>query len=284
MITELHEKSFRRCLPLLEHVSALEAKAVLQGVNRGRVFVDDSQKPRSGFVWLGNHDGFLFFGDAANEVFLAELQSFLLETIYPNMVELGLQWFEAISSQANWEPVLKNVFNNSPHWQQHVYLNDNFQNTHEQLGGQLSGKYELLQLSNETDNYFSSLLNYSTVKKTIEQSWYSLNDFYAKGIGYCIVFERQVISYCYSSFVSDHYYIINIWTDEKFRRQSLALETAQAFIRSCQEKQGHPYWDCTDSNRASNQLAQKLGLKIQQSYTGYEYKVPTKVMNSTILT
>ncbi|WP_265413186.1 hypothetical protein [Bacillus thuringiensis] len=33
-------------------------KAVIEGVNPGRIFVDNISSPNSGLIWLGNNDGF----------------------------------------------------------------------------------------------------------------------------------------------------------------------------------------------------------------------------------
>ncbi len=69
MISELKNNEFYKCRELLNEQGQLEAKAVIEGVNPGRVFVDDTNSPTSGLIWLGNNDGFIFIGDEKNEDF-----------------------------------------------------------------------------------------------------------------------------------------------------------------------------------------------------------------------
>lgn len=69
MITELKKSEFHVCKGLLNEQGQLEAKAVIEGINPGRVFVDDRKTPATALVWLGNNDGFLFIGDERNERF-----------------------------------------------------------------------------------------------------------------------------------------------------------------------------------------------------------------------
>ena len=59
MIKELNSSDFYKCKAFLNDHGQLEAKAVVEKVNPGRIFVDDIENPNSGFIWLGNNDGFI---------------------------------------------------------------------------------------------------------------------------------------------------------------------------------------------------------------------------------
>ncbi|WP_193568321.1 hypothetical protein [Gracilibacillus saliphilus] len=37
----------------------MEVKAIIQGNNPGRIFVDNPKSPDAAFMWLGNNDGFI---------------------------------------------------------------------------------------------------------------------------------------------------------------------------------------------------------------------------------
>lgn len=60
MILELHNLEFWKCRKLLNEQGQLEAKAVVEGINPGRIFVDEPVSPSTGMIWLGNNDGFIF--------------------------------------------------------------------------------------------------------------------------------------------------------------------------------------------------------------------------------
>ncbi|AHA06443.1 hypothetical protein IEC_02299 [Bacillus toyonensis] len=58
MISELNMNDFYKCNGLVNEKGQLEVKAVIAGVNPGRIFVDNIYSPNSGLIWLGNNDGF----------------------------------------------------------------------------------------------------------------------------------------------------------------------------------------------------------------------------------
>ena len=60
MICELSKDDFYRCNRLVNEEGQLEVRAVIAGVNPGRIFVDNVTSPNSGLIWLGNNDGFFF--------------------------------------------------------------------------------------------------------------------------------------------------------------------------------------------------------------------------------
>lgn len=58
MISELNKADFYKCNSLVNQKGQLEVKAVIAGLNPGRIFVDNIYSPNSGLIWLGNNDGF----------------------------------------------------------------------------------------------------------------------------------------------------------------------------------------------------------------------------------
>lgn len=110
MISELNESEFYKCKDLLYEPGQLEVKAVIEGVNPGRLFVDDIDSPSSGLVWLGNNDGFIFIGDEKNETFNNELNNFIDKVIKPEATKVGLAWFEAIGNHKRWNTTIQKVF------------------------------------------------------------------------------------------------------------------------------------------------------------------------------
>ena len=110
MISELKKLEFYKCKELLYEQGQLEAKAVIEGVNPGRVFVDDTDWPTSGLIWLGNNDGFIFIGDEKNEGFNNELNNFVDNIIIPEATKVGLNWFEGIGNHGKWNTIIKEVF------------------------------------------------------------------------------------------------------------------------------------------------------------------------------
>ncbi|WLR42095.1 GNAT family N-acetyltransferase [Bacillus carboniphilus] len=81
MIVELQKNEFHKCREFLNPTGQVEAFAVVEGTNPGRIFVDNMDVPKSGLIWLGSNDGFLFIGDEKNETFNCQLDEFIDKTI-----------------------------------------------------------------------------------------------------------------------------------------------------------------------------------------------------------
>ncbi|MHC2832049.1 GNAT acetyltransferase-like protein [Bacillus sp. F9_6S_D1_P_5] len=110
MISELNKTDFYKCNRLVNEKGQLEVKAVIAGVNPGRIFVDNIYSPHSGLIWLGNNDGFFFIGNAENEKFNNEMNSFIDNIIIPEARKVGLTCFEAIGNHSKWNKTIERIF------------------------------------------------------------------------------------------------------------------------------------------------------------------------------
>ncbi len=61
MISELKMSDFNRCKDLINEDGHMEVKAVMEGNNPGRIFVDNTESPDAALMWLGNNDGFFYW-------------------------------------------------------------------------------------------------------------------------------------------------------------------------------------------------------------------------------
>lgn len=123
MICELSKVDFYRCNRLVNEQGQLEVRAVIAGVNPGRIFVDNMSSPNSGLIWLGNNDGFFFIGDAENEEFNKEMNRFINNVIVPGARKAGLDCFEGIGNHSKWNKTIERIFQhrNLKSWNQRVY-------------------------------------------------------------------------------------------------------------------------------------------------------------------
>jgi GNAT superfamily N-acetyltransferase len=271
MISELSKDHFSKCRALLNEVGQIEAKAVIEGINPGRVFVDDLDVPSSGFIWLGNNDGFIFFGNEHNESFNHELDHYFEQVIIPEAKKVGLKWFEGVGNHANWNMTIQNVFGHRKlgSWNQLVYTL-----VKEDYKGNIELKtnedYEVMKIS-------SSLLESNTIKnaefllKKISEFWSSPSDFLKNGIGYCAIFNHEIVSVCFSGFVVDNFHCIDIETLAAHRGKKLAQRLAHAYVLDCLEHNLVPYWDCMEMNKPSVAVVENLGFQNRFNYVGYEF-------------
>lgn len=275
MITELKKSEFYKCKNLLHEQSQLEAKAVVAGVNPGRIFVDDIESPTSGLIWLGNNDGFFFIGNEKNEKFNTKLNHFIDTVIVPEAKKVGLTWFEGIGDHNKWDEKIKRLFEDRHlgRWDQRVYTfqkNDykgNFEPAIEE-------GYNIVKISERLfENSNRSVENIEFLHSRIVESWSSLNSFFNKGIGYCVMYKNKIVSICFSNFAVDNIHAIAIETLEEHQGKKLAQKVALIYVKDCLENNFVPYWDCTDSNKPSIAVAEKIGFRNVFNYTGYEFKI-----------
>ncbi|KGA96995.1 acetyltransferase [Alkalihalobacillus alcalophilus ATCC 27647 = CGMCC 1.3604] len=274
MISELKQKHFNKCLELLNENGQMEAYAIINGINPGRVFVDDPIAPSTGLIWLGNNDGFIFFGDSNNAHFNVEINDFIDHIIIPQAKTLQLNWFEAIGNHSGWDESLESLFNHRPlaSWNQRVYqLHAKDYNKNKKF--ELEPEYKRFSIQKDLYKQKDSYRNWNYLEGKILGYWDSLNDFFTNGLGSCIVYHQDIISYCFSGFVNRNVQCVNIETCPDHRGKGLAKKNAQFLIEECFENQMIPYWDCMEENKASIAVARKLGFQRVYDYKGFEFRI-----------
>lgn len=175
MICELSKNDFYRCNSLVNEQGQLEVRAVIAGVNPGRIFVDNSTAPNSGLIWLGNNDGFFFIGDSANEEFNKEMNHFINNVIVPEARKVGLDCFEGIGNHSKWNKTIERIFQHRKlkSWNQRVYTlrKEDYDNHHEPKFEQ---GYTVLKMSKALyENNNNTFKNIDFLQSKILEFWSS---------------------------------------------------------------------------------------------------------------
>lgn len=271
MIVELKKNEFYKCKNLVNENGQVEVKAVIKGVNPARIFVDDRVSPRSGLIWLGNNDGFLFIGDSENDRFNSKIRDFFVQEIIPEAKIEGLEWFEGIGNHPKWNPTIEKIFENHPldTWNQKVYQlqQENYMGKNVP---ELKHGYSVMKI-HEALNQQNHFQNIEFLHSKLLLFWSSLEDFKQSGIGYCVVYQNNIVSVCFSGFVADNVHCIDIETLKDHRGEKLAQYLAHCFVKECMEKGKIPYWDCMEGNKSSVAIAENLGFNNVFNYVGYEF-------------
>ncbi|WP_424237564.1 GNAT family N-acetyltransferase [Bhargavaea ginsengi] len=275
MIKELKRTDFHKCRTLLNEQGQLEAKAIVEGVNPGRIFVDDVESPASGLIWLGNNDGFIFIGNEKNEGFNAEINPFIDAVIQPEAKKGGLTWFEGVGNHFGWDGTIEKVFGSRQlgSWNQKVYtlLKDDFNSG---LELPIEEGYIIEKIDSSLyGNRDQSISNISFLHSKILEFWPSPEHFFETGVGYSTVYKNEVVAVCFSGFVVDQVHCVDIETLEEHQGKKLAQKVARAFVEECLEQGLVPYWDCMESNKPSVAVAENLGFRNVFDYKGYEFKL-----------
>ncbi|EJR90417.1 MULTISPECIES: GNAT family N-acetyltransferase [Bacillus cereus group] len=273
MICELSKDDFYRCNRLVNEQGQLEVRAVIAGVNPGRIFVDNVSSPNSGLIWLGNNDGFFFIGDAENEEFNKEMNRFINNVIIPRARKAGLDCFEGIGNHSKWNKTIERIFQhrNLKSWNQRVYTlrKKDYENHHEP---EIEQEYTVLKMSKALyENSNNTFKNIDFLQSKILEFWSSSDRFFNEGIGYCIVYDDVIVSVCFSGFVFENIHCIDIETIEGYQGRKLAQKIAHSFVKDCLENDIIPYWDCMELNKPSVAVVENVGFTNVFNYVGYYF-------------
>lgn len=100
--------------------------------------------------------------------------------------------------------------------------------------------------------------------------WGSVANFLKLGGGWVAISEDDsIVGRCNAAFFGGNSSEVAIWTDKSFRGMGLASHLCQKFIEDCLERKVIPNWTCDTLNKASYNMAVKLGFEPAQSYSMY---------------
>lgn len=272
MIFELSKNDFYKCSSLINERGQLEVKAVIAGVNPGRIFVDNETSPNSGLIWLGNNDGFFFIGNAENEEFNKEMNHLINNVIKPEAKKVGLNCFEGIGNHSKWNKTIERIFQhrNLKSWNQRVYTlrKEDYEENHE---SKIEQGYVVLKMNKALYESNNTFKNIDFLQSKILEFWSSPYHFFNEGIGYCIVYGDLIVSVCFSGFVFENIHCIDIETIEEHQGRKLAQTIAHSFVKDCLENDITPYWDCMELNKPSVAVVENVGFINVCNYVGYYF-------------
>lgn len=244
-----------------DNMDHIEVRSVLSGMNPGWVFVDDKNNLKTALVWSQGIKGFYFIGDYTNKGFIEEVDTFIQKNIKSRIEEKGLKYFEFSGDSENWESVFKSIFRNRDlQWAaQLIYkLNDHKWELYKERT--LPKDYSLRKIDKELFNDYN-IKNIEYLESEIQLWWDSVEKYLSCNLGYCIVKEDEIVSFCMCDYVNENLRPLGIMTKEEHRRKGLCEVETSAYIKECMDRGLRPYWDCMGSNIPSQSLAEKLGLE-----------------------
>ncbi|MFQ3545675.1 GNAT family N-acetyltransferase [Halobacillus rhizosphaerae] len=275
MIRELDKTEFYKCKKLINDEGHLEVKAVLEGNNPGRIFVDHIDSPEAGLLWLGNNDGFFFIGDEESDAFNNHINDFINKVIFPEAKKLGLHNFIAIGNHSRWNHTIETIFErlSMQRTNQNVYMLEN-KHYKENNEPTIDRDYTVLKINKMLyENKNHTFENIGFLRSKILEFWSSPEDFFQKGMGYGIAYNNKIVSLCFSGFVAENVHGIDIETIEDHQGNKLGQKAAHCLVKNCVSKGVTPYWDCEEANTPSNTIAENTGLKIYLNYFVYIFPI-----------
>ena len=265
---ELRVEQFSHALPLLANIQQkVLPYAVCQGINPGRVFVDQLPDPQLTLIWTPV--GYYFLaGEPVQAMDLADISQVLTEIFVSASRASGETGFILVPSTPGWQEHLPKllpgrevieiyrrpfvfdaaVFAARGEWRAKIPQGFRLQAVDAALAEQIG----------------------------VLASWTSIDDFLSNGMGFVLLDGEQIASTCTSVFASRERVEIDVHTTEAYQRRGFAQLAVSALIEACLQHGKQPNWECFWENEASTQLASKLGFKALPDYPVYFWEeLPT---------
>jgi hypothetical protein len=257
---ELQKSDFSSVLPLLSS-SKQEVLpfSIAQGINPGRIFIDQMEKPNIVLIWTTV--GYYFLFGIPSEKLIPQNSQLIEKVFVPASQESGETGFIIIPSTDEWKPFIPSILPGrevieifrSPHTFDRQKIS-----TINSLKSEIPPGYVMQKM----DSVLAEKIG-------VLASWSSIYDFLTHGSGFALLKDGQLVSYSYSVFSSSEAVEIDVHTTEKFRGSGLATLTCSTLIKDILINGKKPNWECFWENTPSLRLAEKLGFTAKNDYPVY---------------
>ena len=240
--------------------------SILDGIQTGRIFVDDTVVPQAAIFW--HYCGIAYVtGKTEDSDFIQTLYTLLDRTFEPSQKSFYL----IVAKDArNWITILDSFYEKNPDIQKRERYSFIF-NQHSFQKRILENNVIVLP---DGFSYFEIQPNHlSRLSGRVipSYSWDSYNDFFkfGKGFGIYDLTNNRIASTSFSSGIGDGKIDIGIETQPDYRRMGFAKLTAAKIIAYILEKDMLPDWGCDAMNQASLSTALNIGFEKSTSYSIY---------------
>lgn len=254
MIQRLSPDHYHRVLPLLgpdDAINALSINAILSGTNRGAVYVDDPEQPRSALIDQTGIVSF-FVGEPVNPAFLDDFDRFLDCQLAPDTREAcGGDTFIGVLHNAAWQDALAPVLAaRAPEADEECYFTHD---TRAPAQPMLPAGYTVARID-------AMLAANDDIAECLLEGWPDIERFHVGGIGYAVMQGDRAVSLAFSCAVWSGRHEINTLTyDDDDQGRGFATSACAAWLAEAQRAGVTPHWTAMASNAASLHLARKLG-------------------------
>jgi RimJ/RimL family protein N-acetyltransferase len=258
---ELKAHEFTNVLPLFAGIKQkVLPYAICEGINPGRVFVDQRENPQTAFIWspVGYY---MLAGEPAQARDLPDISRVLTEIFVPPSQATGETGFFLFTSTEAWKEHLHTLLPGREILE--IYRRP-FTFDPAQFAARGDWRAHIPQ------GFHLHPIDAALAEQVgVLASWASINDFLANGIGFALLDGENISSVCKSAFTSRERVEIEVHTAENYQRRGFAILTASALIEECLRRGKQPNWECFWKNEPSSALAGKLGFTALQDYPVY---------------
>lgn len=245
MLTKIEKKDLEKIYYLFNDIRFYLVRSVLQGL-MGEAYVNDTKNPTFAIL-LVRHYCFM-----SGNIGYTELKE---------LVNRKLKARILIPSD-NIKELLEVIFKDEIIKRERYSIKKNPKFNVEQLQ-----RY----VENLSDKYTIKMIDKEIAERIKDKNFINISHNYEKvGIGYCCLFNDDIIGVASSNFFYNDGIEVNIRVSEEHRRNGIATALASQLILKCIEENKKVSWDA--ANKESVGLAQKLGFEYDSMYNVYDFK------------
>jgi RimJ/RimL family protein N-acetyltransferase len=245
---------------------SLSIRAAIEGYNPARMLVDDLANPRTVLALTG--EGTFLAGDDRDPTTIANLH-LLFEQIFTGSFFPSAEWCITLSVYPpTWEYKLPELIPTHEPDRLLRYHYQCRQMEYDYYNYLLEG-YSVHQIDRGLTDRYSGVLDEWL---DVEGSWGTVDNFLAKGIGFWVLHNNQLVARCTADCAVGDQIEVGVATDPAHRRKGLAAAATAATVEWCLES-GYTTvgWHCEHDNYGSWRTAEKVGFQREREYPAFFY-------------
>lgn len=271
MFDELTPDQFGGVRPLFAGFDySLSLQAAIEGVNPGRIFVDDVARPHTGLALTV--EGYLLAGEHNDPEILEALRQFLRDSIFTGKVYVnGADSLSLAVHPEAWEARLPELIPtyDALRLPRYHYL---CRRVALDWRSRLPEGYALRRIDQELLVDPSVTLSEDLGEEEIGAYWGSVARFLERGIGFCVLHGAEEVSHCTADCAADTQVDVGVYTAPAHRRKGLAAVVVAATVEHCLSHGARQVgWHCNVENTGSWKTAELVGFERNGEYVYYYY-------------
>lgn len=257
---KLEKKDYAKVNDLFKELNYnVVINSIIKGNAQGEIYVDNIKAPKVAIVW-NNVGDVLIGGDSSDEVANRSIDDLIKNVFIPQVIKLGIEVSRIeISYTENFEGKLKTLKDKaSKDVVRNVYK---FNKLKVNPLSVIPRKFELVEI-HENVLRNNKLEHLEKLKGWINTFWNSEEEFLKSGIGYCLVKDNVIVSFCISAYTYDDKVEFVLKTSEIFRGRGFGKSVASACVEKAVKSGKQVEWQCDNDNVPATRLADSLGFEI----------------------
>ncbi len=257
---KLEKKDYAKVNDLFKELNYnVVINSIIKGNAQGEIYVDNIKAPKVAIVW-NNVGDVLIGGDSSDEVANISIDDLIKNVFIPQVIKLGIEVSRIeISYTENFEGKLKTLKDKaSKDVVRNVYK---FNKLKVNPLSVIPRKFELVEI-HENVLRNNKLEHLEKLKGWINTFWNSEEEFLKSGIGYCLVKDNVIVSFCISAYTYDDKVEFVLKTSEIFRGRGFGKSVASACVEKAVKSGKQVEWQCDNDNVPATRLADSLGFEI----------------------